>query len=160
SYKRRQWIRLAAAFAVLVVVSRTAWDLLQRGFEDVRLNRPRASNRGSDDREGVRWLMSVRQPGDVIVTTRLAAPAIWWYGDVSLSAASAGATIQPADVSLFRATYVPPGSDCPRADLRNALETQRRALVYFGFRFETPNGFDDLLMERLIELGRVTNDRR
>jgi hypothetical protein len=160
TYSRRQWIRLLPAVIVLAVVSRTGFDMLARGIEDIRGNRPRTSNRGSDDRKGVRWLMSLRQPGDAIVTTRLAAPAVWWYGDIPLSAAGAGAIVQPGDSPILRATYVPPGSDCPRDDLQNALKMQQRALVYFGFRFETPNGFDDLLMERLTELGRVTNDRR
>jgi hypothetical protein len=160
TYLRRQWFRLVPAVMVLGLTLRTGVDMLNRGVEDVRGNRPRTSNRGSDDREGVRWLMSQRQPGDAFVTARLAAPAVWWYGGIPLSTASAGATVQSGDSPILRVTYTPPGSDCRGDDLRDALKGQHRAIVYFGFRFEMPNGFDDLLMERLTRLGRVTNDRR
>ena len=50
----------------------------------MRLERAHGSKHGLDDRAAVRWLMRQRQPGDAVMTTRLAWPAVWWYGEISI----------------------------------------------------------------------------
>ena len=47
------------------------------------------------------------------------------------------------------------GPDCSDRQLRNALQGYRRVLVYVGFP-DYPEGFPDLLMRRLEELGART----
>jgi hypothetical protein len=148
---RRRWIRLAAAVLVAVVVVQLCFDIVRRGWYDIRVGRPANQNHELDDRTGVRWLMSHRQPGDALITTRLALPAVWWYGAIPISGGSSPAPGNSTQV--FEVVHQPPGPECEGNQLRDALRGRRLALVYFGFRFDAPEGFDDLLLGTLGELG-------
>jgi hypothetical protein len=147
----RDTTRAAAAFIVRAVVFAIAagivTDVAFRGVGDARA-RPTTTNHLLDDRGAVRWLAAREQPGDVWVTTHLALPAIWWY------AADGRVT---RDTTIVEVGYVDPGADCDRGALARALDGAQRALVFTGFHFDdVPKPFDDLLMERLADVGQMT----
>ena len=157
AYVRRSWMHLAFAVVVALVGFQLCFDIFSRGKEDLQVGRPSDSNHQLDDRSGVRWLMQQRQPGDVVMTTHLALPAVWWYGDIPISGSDFGGSRQPGGSRIIVVGHAVPGPDCRRNELRDALKDQRRVLVYFGFRFDgVPEGFDNLLLDGLGELGAIT----
>lgn len=143
------------AFAVLSAVAggvafQLCGDLVRRGIDDVRATRPSDTNRYLDDRSSVLWLMAQRQPGDLIITTRLGLPAVWWYGSIDIS----GNTGRPETPHrLFIAEHFS-GSDCDERRLRTTVEGESRALVYLGFE-DYPKWFDDLVLRDLSAIGSV-----
>jgi hypothetical protein len=125
-------------------------DVVRRGIDDVQATRPSDTNRYVDDRSSVRWLMAQRQPGDLIVTTRLGLPALWWYGNVDISENGGRPEMTHR---LFIAEHLS-GTDCDAQRLRTAVESESRALVYFGFE-DYPKWFDDLVLRDLSAIGSV-----
>jgi hypothetical protein len=141
---RRRSTAVLAGAAVLVLVA----DITARGLLDLR-QRPSDSNRSLDDRSAIRWLQERAEAGDAWLTTHYALPALWWYG---------GATTTDR---LFTVAYQPDKAECPAGNVARALDAYPRVVVYLGFRFDdTPPGFDDLLVDRLGELGAVVAYRR
>jgi hypothetical protein len=64
-------------------------------------------------------------------------------------------------IPILEVDHVEHGRACHSDDLRRALLTYRRALVYLGFRFDdVPPGFDDFLLQELGKIGRVTESQR
>jgi hypothetical protein len=106
-----------------------------------------------DDRSAVRWLMSQWRPGDVLMTTRLGWPAVWWYGGFSVAD---NVEAQPDRRRFVEMLHVSPGPDCRGRPLEQITHGARRLLVYFGFR-DAPDGFEDLLFHDLTEIGVVTS---
>jgi hypothetical protein len=154
-----RWPRIASAAGLVLGLSVIA-DVVVHGIEDVRDSRPRDSHHELDDRAAVRWLMQAHEPGDVVMTTKLALPALWWYGRIPMAGPGLDGSRQPDGGPILRIGYRDPGPKCAQDSLRMALEGQRRVLVYFGFRVDdVPHGFDDLLLERLRRLGRITDDQ-
>ena len=72
AFARRRWALLATATLVLFVEFRLFWDILARGQADLEARRRSTVKHQLDDRAAVRWLMSQRKPGDVLMTTPLA----------------------------------------------------------------------------------------
>jgi hypothetical protein len=156
AYVRRPWPRLALAVAVALAGYPLWVDMVKGGTEDVRTGYPFNSNHGLNDRTGMRWLMRQRQPGDVLMTTELALPALWWYGGIPISNRDLVGGRQPDGSPILQVGYGSSGSDCQRNQLREVLNGERRVLVYFGFRFDdVPGGFDELLLGGLQDLGRM-----
>jgi len=142
-WTRRSTVTVAGAVVALVLTV----DVAAGGLLDLR-GRPSTSNRSLDDRAAIHWLAARAEPGDAWVTTHFALPALWWYG---------GATTVDR---VFELSYSPDPAACGSA-LADTLRSFPRAIVYLGFRFDdTPPGFDDLLVDRLAELGAVTAFRR
>jgi hypothetical protein len=143
AYARARLLELALAAIGAAVVFALCADVLHRYWQELGV-RPSRSNHALDDRTAVRWLMAQRQPGDVLVTTRLALPAMWWYAGLQDAA------------PMFEVSYAPADSVCRPDGLREVLHGYSRALVYLGFRFDdVPRGFDDLLLDRLSDLGTL-----
>lgn len=139
----------AVAVAVLVLCV----DVGQRSWLDIPIGHPADSNHTLDDRSAVRWLVSELRPGDALLTTELAEPALWWYGDTLIGPPGRGASLH--GVPILEVHYHQPNPECghPLADI---LAPYSRALVYFGFRFDdVPDQFDDLLVRELEEIGDV-----
>ena len=91
----------AAAVAIATVVRPSAWISLNAGFRTFALERP-ARQQSRDRRpRGCRMADgSSGRPGDVLITTHHALPAIWWYGGVSLR------RIGRPSVSRWRADFL------------------------------------------------------
>ena len=150
--RRRDLLRLTVAVAIGVGVVRVCADVVSRGEENFRLERPGSGNHGLDDRAAVHWLMAQRQPGDAIVAPPLAWPAVWWYGDIPIGdAALAHGTLKDGG-SMLKVTPEESGHGCDEEQLRNALKGHRRVLVYLGFP-GFPLRFGDLVLQRLEALG-------
>src|SRR5262249_33534825 len=103
----------------------------------------------------VRWLMARRQPGDAILATKLAWPAIWWYGEIPIGtdAAAQGKMLDGGAMDLVTPPALDP--ECTGTPLAEALRGRRRVLVYIGFP-DFPDGFPGRLLRRLDELGSTT----
>ena len=117
---------------------------------------PRRTNHGLDDRAAVRWLMQQRQPGDVLLTTRLGWPAVWWYGPLSLRNFPSDGRL--ADGTLMYEVFQAPTSrECERR-LRDGLNGHARVLVHVGFP-DMPPGFYDRLLREIAPIGTVVQSR-
>jgi hypothetical protein len=154
AYRRRRWMQLTLAALLAAAEARLCADIINRGWESLRPEHASGSKHGLDDRAAVRWLMGQRQPGDPIMTTRLAWPAIWWYGDIAIGNEETAAGRLPDGGAMYEVSHLS-GAACRQNPLRTALKDHRRVLVYFGFQ-DVPPGFADLLLHSLEELGTVS----
>jgi hypothetical protein len=157
--QRRSVARLAIGVVVAASAIRLCDDMIARGGRySFHFERPNLKH-DLDDRAAVRWLMSRRQPGDAILTTKLAWPAIWWYGEVPIGTDAAAHGRMPDGGAMHIVT--PPELDpaCTGTPLPEALRGYRRVLVYIGFP-DFPDSFPDRLLRRLDELGSTTAFQR
>jgi len=145
-------MKLAAACIIFVLVGTVCVDVVENGIKDLRFGRPLDSNRITDDRGALAWLMQQREPGDVLITTHHAQPAVWWYGRVPISE---GGRAFPDGGRIFAAEYYASPRDCRGRELETAIAPGHRVLVYFGF-VDTKPGVDDLLLYQLSQIGTVT----
>jgi hypothetical protein len=144
------WMPRAVVLAGAVVL---VWDVVPRGYHE--LTTSPVTNHGLDDRTAVQWLLSQHRPGSVIVATTLSQPAIWWYGRASLSATNRGATLD-AGTPVLHAGFTSTDQPCPPPPAFPG----NRLLVYLGFRVDDlPAGFDQLLLDTLTSVGRVSTLR-
>jgi hypothetical protein len=120
--------------------------ILQQGVERLHLEPP-TSKQGVDDRTAVSWLISQRQSGDALITTRLGLPALWWYGHISIAGDGSGETPE-----MYSVEHRPQGPGCALADV---LKDHHRVLVYVGFP-DMPTGFDELLFAELDRMGAIS----
>jgi hypothetical protein len=141
------------------VVAVAVFDVGRQAAADLHIRLAQlADNHELDDRAGVRWLMARRQPDDVVVTTRLALPAVWWYGNAKM-ADPGGVPFANGRTPIVEAAYAQ-GPDCTADDLASVFAGHARALIYFGFRFDdVPPNFDDFLLDRASAFGSVTTYR-
>ena len=150
AWRGRRWPLVAAGTIAVAGALYVAGNILWRGGESLDLDVPRQSNRGVNDRQAAAWLMARYQRGDVIMSTRLGWPAIWWYGDLPIRRPRVfmrdGSTMY--EVSHER---VRPGC---RQRMREALESYRRVVVHVGFP-DMPEGFFELLLHELSFFGTV-----
>lgn len=155
AFARRQWALVAAAGLVLAVQYRLTSDVLSRGKGDIE-NRLRSVHKHRlDDRAAVRWLMSQAQPGDALITTHLALPAVWWYGDVPLSDESRPGSVLRDGSPVYEVDYT---TECSTPHLDEALRNRQRVLIYLGF--DVIQDFDRILLENLSRLGDMTANAR
>jgi hypothetical protein len=130
-------------------------DVAARGWRDVTTARPRDTNHSVDDRTGVTWLLTRKQPGDAVLTTTLGLPAVWWYGGASVAPPASGGFLPEGNRILEVSDN--PGASCDEDALGRALAGHDRALVYLGFGVDdTPQGFGDRLLQQLRVLGSVS----
>jgi hypothetical protein len=145
----RAWAGATAIGIIALTATVVTGDIATTGMHYLAL-RP-SSKHNLDDRAAVRYLMQMRAPGDVIITSRLGLPAIWWYGGISVSPPTLGrgeAEGTPILRMGFRA-----GEEC-RAGEVPPLEG-RRALIYLGFESNTPPGLRELALDTLARRGRI-----
>ncbi|MGE3888357.1 MAG: hypothetical protein AB7H81_18125, partial [Vicinamibacterales bacterium] len=112
---RRRWATFVAGVTALVAAVWVTADVVTQGAEYLRfdLNRyARDDNHQLDDRSAVRWLLARRQPGDVLVTTHLALPAIWWYGDVPMGEDTADGSRLADGTPILVVGFAPGRMEC------------------------------------------------
>jgi hypothetical protein len=152
---RRSPLRAALALAIALAVLAIVVDALKRDGRNFDGGR-RLSNHELNDRAAIEWLIGQQQPGDLWIATHQALPAVWWYAGVPLSSPTFGGH-RPDGSPILEVSYEPPGPACRSGATRRALGGHSRALVYVASRFDAvPNGFGNLLLNRLGELGSVT----
>lgn len=151
--------RTAASRVVWLVVliggGVVAADVVVEGLRVVRAGLTARDNHQLDDRGAMAWLLSQRQPGDLIATTHLALPAVWWYGGVPLTAAAdSGGAFD--GTPILEIGHSLEAGDCARMPLAGALGDRRRVLVLLGFRFDdVPRDFDQRLLDELSRFGAI-----
>ncbi len=154
----RRWLLGALAAGVLVAGVRVAVDVFDHGTDEVLFPGALTTKQALDDRSGVEWLMRRRQAGDVVISTHMAWPAVWWYGDLPLGDPAVAQGTLADGTTLDEIDYRTPGPDCGSNELREALRGRRRVLVYLGFH-DVPDGYEEFLVGRLGELGEITEMR-
>jgi hypothetical protein len=160
AYGQRRHVRAATTALVIAAVLWLCGNVAANGWRVIQIARPDNSNHQLDDRNAVEWLLAQQERGDVVLTTRLALPAVWWYGGAPISSPMLGGSLRDR-IPILEVDHVEHGRACHSDDLRRALLTYRRALVYLGFRFDdVPPGFDDFLLQELRRIGRVTESQR
>jgi hypothetical protein len=138
----------------VAVTLRLGSDIVTRGKN--RLDIPHSTDKQDlNDRAAVRWLMDQRRPGDIVITTRLGWPALWWYSRISIADAVAARESIPESPASYEMRFLSPGPECRAQPLATTSTLGRRLLVYLGFP-DMPAGFDELLMQSLNEIGVVT----
>jgi hypothetical protein len=158
-YQRRSLVRAAVGAIVACAGVSVCVDIADRGWRDA-IGRPQDSNHLVDDRAAVRWLLSVKQPGDAVLTSILGLPAVWWYGGASIAPPASGGVLSDG-TRLFEVSNTAGDARCGEDALGRALAGHDRVLVYFGFGLDdVPAGFADLLLRQLESLGHVSEFRR
>jgi len=150
---RKRYLQLALGASVAVAGIRLTSDIVRQGRNDHRINDSIPSRQSLNDRDAVRWLMRHRQPGDAFAATRLAWPALWWYGNLPLPAAGPASQARREAPAMYEFVHLS-ADDCERSSLSVAFQGQRRVLAYVGFP-SSPEGFDDLILRTLDDLGAV-----
>ena len=151
----RDFALIAVAAVVVAAAVRVCANMIDAaGFYSFSMDRP-VTKHSLDDRAAVRWLMARREPGDVIATTQLAWPAIWWYGAVPIGSDAAAHGQLPDGSPMVLLTPEEVDPNCTGSPLRSALQGRRRLLLYIGFP-DFPQPFPERLMRRLEELGTRT----
>jgi hypothetical protein len=149
----RRWGGLVLATLIVAAEVPLVFSIVSQGAGDVEARTP-DSKQQFDDRTAVRWLMRRARPGDALLTTRLGWPAIWWYGELPIGdGMNSGRS--PGGLAGYEVRHVSNPKDCRGDELASAIRSHRRALVYLGFR-DVPEGFDDVIVHQLAELGTVT----
>jgi hypothetical protein len=156
AWTSRSLLRVGIGVIALPAALYVGADIVAEGRRNLDVGTPGDSNHAFDDRTAVRWLMDRRQPGDVIMTTRLGWPAVRWYGGISVRR-NAGGTLPDGSVML-EVSHEGPESAC-RDQLRAALDGRRRVLVHLGFP-DIPMGFYELLLYKLSAFGTVVESAR
>lgn len=155
----RRWWVVAAGVTVIIFGVRLSSSLYAQAAPDLVHPAWLQSNHGQDDRSAVRWLMKRHHPGDAILATHMNWPALWWYGPFNLDNSNVADGILNDGTGLFEIGYQDRGSDCRARELRKILSGRRQALFYIGFR-DVPDGYEDLIVNRLSQLGVVTDLKR
>jgi hypothetical protein len=104
--------------------------------------------------------MAAHEPGDVLITTHMGLPAVWWYASINLAGPNFGRAYEPDGSLVLEAKHRWPGPDCRAADLKTALAGHNRAALYLGFASRTPEGLQELALDTLSELGTIVAYRR
>jgi hypothetical protein len=162
-FAKREWANAIVGVVVAVIVGRLCVDVLERGYRNITVFQ--RSNHELDDRAGLRLLTAQHQFKDAFLTTHLGLPAVWWYAPVTIADPTAG-RINPADgAPVFEVRLVQSGGDACRtsdqtSELKQATKGMRRVLVYLGFESRNPMGLQELILDKLSELGRMTSFRR
>lgn len=149
--------RLSAATVVAVAIVIVCGDIARVAAVEIPGGHHAESNHSLNDREAVAWLVQQIQPGDVVFTTALAKPAVWWYGGVRLNGLGdpdPGAGTSVGGAPILELTFHAPPCDADR--LAASLQGRRRAHIFLGFRFDdVPDTFDDVVRQRFRQFGLV-----
>ena len=153
--RSRRPLRLAAgAFAIACAVFAVG-NITVQGYRQLDLGLPTDTNHALDDKSAVRWLMERRQPGDALVSNRLAWPALWWYGAISLADRLPGGRL-PDGTVMYEVTHERSTPDCGER-LRDSLKSHRRVLLHVGFP-DKADGFYQMVIREFATIGSVAEE--
>ena len=123
AFARRRWALFTIAMLVLFVQVRLFRDIFTRGLVDLEGQRGSIYKHQLDDRAAVRWLMSQRKTGDVLMSTHLALFAVWWYGMIPISDQAGAGSVLDDGSPVYE---VGPTTECPSPQLDDALRNHPR----------------------------------
>jgi hypothetical protein len=107
--------------------------------------RDRARTPDFNDREAIAWLKERHQPGDLTLFVATAIRAAEWY--------DADSTLTPRAMAVS----MPTGPDCDPAQLAQTVREHSRVLVYAGVRLQPYTQTYQVLEDRLVKLGTITD---
>ena len=112
--RSREWLS-RPTLSTLVFVTLTAWmawllcgDIAERAQDNLLVHA--VDNHGLNDHSALRFLMVQRQPGDVLITTQLGLPAVWWYGGITIAGTNRGRRHPEDGAPIFVVRHAGPGS--------------------------------------------------
>jgi hypothetical protein len=157
---RSTWTAVAVAFAI--AASLLCIDIVERGRSNLVVG---GDNHALDDKRALRFLMSQRRPGDVLLTTGFGLPAVWWYGGIDIADPHLGSRFLQDGAPIFQVRHVVFGVEgCrrrrPLTQLEDALAGASRAAVYLGFDSNTPEGFQERVLDEVSRHGTLVAFRR
>jgi hypothetical protein len=155
AYVARRWLAVGAASLVSLMGLTASLDIFRGGYGLLH-GRP-GSDHQLDDRSAVQWLMSQRRAGDAVLTTHNGLPAIWWYGSIPIGTPGIRGGQHPDGGAILEVKFV--GEPCSHTGLGEALDNERRVLVYLGWIDDRRNWVEELVTLRLKEIGKITDDR-
>lgn len=154
TFVRRRWSLLILSLGVVFVGARLCVDIYHRGRSEVEARLHATHKHQLDDRAAIRWLLSQRQPGDVVMTTPLATAAVWWYGDIPVSDEGGSGTVLRDGSPVYEVDHT---SDCGSPKLEETLRDRSRVLLYLGFDVDPV--VDDVLLRDLSRISNLTTYR-
>jgi hypothetical protein len=97
--------------------------------------------------------MQMHRPGDVLITSHLGLPALWWYAGVSVAPPNLGREYRGSPIVRvgFRS-----GAECAAGEAPATLDGRKQALVYLGFDSDDPPGLQELVLDTLSRHGRIS----
>jgi hypothetical protein len=153
SFARREQVELVLTTIAGAIIVSLCFDIYQLGKADL-IVQPE-TNHDHNDRQAVRFLMTQRERGDVLLTTHLTLPAVWWYGGVSVAPPNLGRMFENDGGPIFEIWHEQSGVACGRNDFKVGLTAAQRAVVYLGLDADKP-GFAELVLDSLSQLGTMT----
>lgn len=154
SYSARRWLVLAAAMGVGALEIQLCTEMVKDGRRELRGASWSDQKQGLNDRLAVRWLIRQLRPGDAIVSTHQAWPAVWWYGQIRLGDDADRRTQWGPGIAEYE-IQAASARDCRPDEFTARLSDHGRALVYLGFR-DIPAGADRIIMKRFEEAGTIS----
>ena len=155
AFARRRWALLMLASTILFAEFRLCASIYEYGKAELDARRHATHKHRLDDRAAIRWLMSQRQPGDVVMTMGLALPAVWWYGDIRITDEAGFGSALPDGTPIYEVGH---SFECPSRQLETALQHRGRVLLYLGV--EVNANFEEVLLRELSQTGDLTTHRQ
>jgi hypothetical protein len=143
----------AASIAVVMAI-----DIVRNG--KIELEAKPLSNYRLDDRRSIRFLQTMRRPGDAVLTTHFGLAGLWWYGPVKISGPDGGSHLDGS--RIFEVSHVALEADCDqwKREVDTLFKDIRGVVVYLGFRMNVePPGFDKLVLDELGRRGALVGYR-
>ena len=150
-WRSRRWRAVLPGAAAILFAAFAGGDIVDQGRRNLDLGNP-IDNHAVDDRSAAAWVIARRRPGDVLLSTPLGWPALWWYGGISLRRPAPAGLLHDGSV-MYQVTHQDARIGCG-GGLVSAVRNRRRVLVHVGFPDTSPE-FYDLLMKELTALGRI-----
>jgi hypothetical protein len=148
-------LHAVGAPVVLALAVLVCYDVVRNGLREIGVKAP-DSNYGLDDRRAIRHVQTLRQSGDVVLTTHFGLAALWWYGGVNIADVDGGALFE--DSPVFEMSHQTDARACDQAaeTLDRLSSRSNRLIVYLGFRMNVlPEGFDRFALEELSRRGAL-----
>jgi hypothetical protein len=153
SFAGRRWPGASACAVGAVIAIAVSLDIVRSGVGSIS-SRP-VTKHNLDDRAALRMFMTLREPGDALATMHLGLPAVWWYAGVNVGAPNLGRTFENDGGPILEIERRW-GPDCARENVTAALAGRSRVAVYLGFESRSVDGLQELVLDSLSELGRLT----
>jgi hypothetical protein len=158
---RTLW-RLPLAGAMALLFWLLLADMAQQSRDNLFIH---DNNHGLNDHAAVRFLMTQRKPDDVLISTHLGLPALWWYAGISVADPNRGMRYAPDDHPILELTHARPNSRACRpiagqSRLQRRLRNARRAAIHLGFHSDEPAGFQELVLDTFSEFAQLVSFKR
>jgi hypothetical protein len=156
---RQKLSKLALTGAIALSFWLLLPDMAQRSRDNLFI---RSNNHGLNDKAAVHSLLTQWEPDDVLISTHLGLPALWWYAGVSIADPNRGMRYAADDNRILELRHSRPNSRtcrtiAGRSQLQRRLRNVRRAAIHLGFHSNEPPGFQELILDTFSEFSRLVS---